>query len=770
MRSVTAGPKCLLPIAGRTIIDEVLMSLPPWIDHAIVVVSVEDEAISSHLAVHYDDPNLRIHVLRQEEPRGTMSGLITAQPLLKQLLGGEAGDQTFLCLNSDDVLDSGDLLLLSLAQAPAVLCYRGEVPGHSSSRLVEQRLPALHPAFNTGAYKLPLIIFQHPPRNSPRTGEQSLPATLEDFDTLHPVLAAAWFPNNTPDDYQRTQAAFQGQLRVTEGPAEVTADIDLLSTDEAVDRYRRCEAGLFEGSGLGGEEVASTLEACTARIAQSLGQKGGVILLGAGTSGRLDRIMRNLVHDAAPHLREYVRSGLSGGLPGFVRTPAGEEDDPNRGVADFERLAAGLVSPVVIGITCGMSAAYIGGALRSALRAGSGYPILLGFNPPHRAKDLRVGYGNWSMRHLALQLKTSPDAAVLCPDVGSEAIAGSVRLKGGTATLILLMQLLGRAAVPGFGHASFLTQVREAIDGCYSDRQGLCKLIEAIAARLIGRDAGRENGGRCYYVGSGLCGLMGFMDGNGCVTTFGSRLDDLRGVLLDGWESFLGSTDRELYTPGEDVFRLDYRFWETCVLPSLTPRDLVIHVIAEAGTRAELLSALTMQKVPQAALVVGHEDHSVASLEAEPVIRIPIPATILSSISRFLAVLAVKTVTNCVSTLAHVRRGRTYGNRMIDLALVNNKVFERAIREIAGIHCIPHGLAREALLRSVYLQEEVSESLRDRPIEEHVRHAAARRSAVPLAILLADPSRHLTVTEGRAELARTPIVRKLCGGKEDADA
>lgn len=759
MHSASTGPKCLLPLGQLAILDHVLASLPPWVEDISVVVPRDDHAISAHLAVRYASPDVRLHVVRnvEDDPAGTMSSLLASKPLIEQLLG-HAGSDAFLCLNGDDVLDPGDLVRLSLVDPPAVLCHKGGGQARQPSSLIERRLPSLHPAYNTGAYKLTLGIFALPVRLSKRTGEQSLPATLEELPHLSGVLSTGWYPNNTPTEYKKTKAAMKPYLRETESAATSTADIDLADTKNAIELYRLCELGLFGEGGLGSQLAHEQIRRGIEAVQESV-KRGGVVVMGAGTSGRLARLACNLIRSAVPNMADRIRSGLAGGLTGFVRTPPGEEDDPNRGVAELRRLAAGLSAPAVIGITCGMSAAYVGGALRTVLREG-GFPILMGFNPPIDATDTKVGFGNWSMRSLAQQLDVYPDSLVIYPRLGPEAIAGSVRLKGGTATIVLLMQLLGGAVLRGFDHSEFLRQVRETINAAYEDRDGLCNLIEAIAKRLVKRDASKTHTSRCFYVGDGFCGLIAFMDANSCVTTFGSHHDDLRGVLLDGWDTILAPTDGGFTLPPEGVFRIDLDFWREQVLPTLTPSDLVIHVIHGPQPSKHLLSALCARGVQQATIVVSDNNDERTSLAAEPLIHLRIPHSSHLAIRGCLALLAVKILLNCASTLAHVKRGRTYRNRMIHLALVNNKVFERAVREIAYILDGSPEDAFEALLRAIYLQDDVTQ-LRERPMEEHVRHGASRRDAVPLALVLGTAKQQGTIAAAVAALSREPIIRKL---------
>ena len=167
------------------------------------------------------------------------------------------------------------------------------------SGLIHRKLPELSPAFNSGAYKLTLGIFEQPVRLSPRTGEQSLPATIEGFSKIAGVLAAAWHPNNTPDDYERTKAATAPRIRPTETAAAVTADIDIVGTKPAIELYRQCEEGLYGeggiGSGVVSEQVLNAIEATREGV-----ERGGVVVIGAGTSRRIAHRKDDAGEDSEP--------------------------------------------------------------------------------------------------------------------------------------------------------------------------------------------------------------------------------------------------------------------------------------------------------------------------------------------------------------------------------------------------------------------------------------------------------------------------------------
>ncbi len=67
-------------------------------------------------------------------------------------------------------------------------------------------------------------------------------------------------------------------------------------------------------------------------------------------------------------------------------------------------------------------------------------PVLIGFNPVSMARRIHVPKwsNNRTFYDIASRMETTPEALVLNPIVGPEPISGSSRMKGGTATKVIL--------------------------------------------------------------------------------------------------------------------------------------------------------------------------------------------------------------------------------------------------------------------------------------------------------------------------------------------
>ncbi len=237
-------------------------------------------------------------------------------------------------------------------------------------------------------------------------------------------------PPSTDAERERLRALTEqlGTLITEALPTGVEA-LDTLTVPELLIRLNEADAGVAGAvRGVLGE-VAAAVE----RIAAALGSGGRLFYLGAGTSGRLGVLDASECPPTFGTEPELVTGVIAGGPPALVRSSEGLEDDDTRGWDDL-RSAGARAGDVVVGITMSTRTPYVVGALQRARAAGLG-TVYVTCNPrgaPGVAADVTIN-----------------------PIVGPELIAGSTRLKAGTATKMILNMLttasfvrLGRA----YGH------------------------------------------------------------------------------------------------------------------------------------------------------------------------------------------------------------------------------------------------------------------------------------------------------------------------------
>ena len=202
----------------------------------------------------------------------------------------------------------------------------------------------------------------------------------------------------------------QGLLTEQSNPA--SERIDSLPTAEALAIINREDQKV---AGAVATEIPQIAEAVN-RIVELLRAGGRLFYIGAGTSGRLG------VLDAAecpPTFQvppELVQGIVAGGEAALARASEASEDDPQTGARDLaERGFSG--KDALVGIAASGRTPYVLGAIDAANQLGA----------------LTIGIGCAPDSPLAQRVQIA-----ITPLVGPEVIAGSTRMKAGTATKLVL--------------------------------------------------------------------------------------------------------------------------------------------------------------------------------------------------------------------------------------------------------------------------------------------------------------------------------------------
>ncbi len=163
------------------------------------------------------------------------------------------------------------------------------------------------------------------------------------------------------------------------------------------------------------ERIAHGVEIVT----QSLRKGGRVIFIGAGTSGRLGVVEASEMPPTFGTSPKLVQAIMAGGQEAVFRAKEGVEDNFEEGARTIARLRLSR-KDVVIGVSASGMTPFVRGGLTRARKAG--------------AKIIFVTC--WPKS----ELQNFVDLQI-APEVGPEIIAGSTRLKAGTATKMVLNML-----------------------------------------------------------------------------------------------------------------------------------------------------------------------------------------------------------------------------------------------------------------------------------------------------------------------------------------
>ena len=174
-------------------------------------------------------------------------------------------------------------------------------------------------------------------------------------------------------------------------------------------------------------------------IAEGLRQGGRIIFVGAGTSGRLGVLESAEMPPTFGTDPALVQAVIAGGRGATFRAQEGVEDNYEEGARAVTRLRPGR-KDVVIGVSASGMTPFVRGALTRARKAGS--KVLFVTCDPKT------------------ELQTFVDLTIALA-VGPEVIAGSTRLKAGTATKMALNMLTTTAMIRiGKTYGNLMVDVR----------------------------------------------------------------------------------------------------------------------------------------------------------------------------------------------------------------------------------------------------------------------------------------------------------------------
>src|SRR3954470_2917310 len=201
----------------------------------------------------------------------------------------------------------------------------------------------------------------------------------------------------------------------TEQINPATLGIDKLSPADVVDGMLNEERKMLAAVQREKERITVGVEIIT----QALRKNGRIIFVGAGTSGRLGVLESAEMPPTFGTDPALVRAIMAGGNGAILKAKEGVEDNYEEGSRSINRLRP-TKKDVVIGVSASGMTQFVRGALTRARRAGSKI-IFVTCDP-------------------RTELQTFVDLTI-APAVGPEVIAGSTRLKAGTATKIVLNML-----------------------------------------------------------------------------------------------------------------------------------------------------------------------------------------------------------------------------------------------------------------------------------------------------------------------------------------
>ncbi len=206
--------------------------------------------------------------------------------------------------------------------------------------------------------------------------------------------------------------------------------------------------------------------------------------------------------------------------------------------------------------------------------------------------------------------------------------------------------------------------------------------VDAITERF-------QRGGKLFYVGAGTSGRLAVLDAAELPPTFGLMEGRVIALIAGGPEALIRSIEGAEDDEVGAVRELEAH--------GLSDRDCVIGIAASGRTpyvygglrfaqeRGAWTAAISTNP---AARLNDHADVAIAPLVGPEVV---------TGSTRMKSGTAQKLVLNMISTALMIRTGRVFGNRMVNVQLKNEKLWDRAERMVAELAEVDRRVAREAL-------------------------------------------------------------------------
>jgi N-acetylmuramic acid 6-phosphate etherase len=233
--------------------------------------------------------------------------------------------------------------------------------------------------------------------------------------------------------------------------------IDTLGPLEIVRLMNAEDAAVVAAVGAVGEAVARAIEWAADRFRHG----GRLIYVGAGTSGRLGVLDASECPPTFSTPPSMVVGLIAGGPAALTSSIEAAEDDPDQGAADLAALDVDG-RDLVVGIATSGRTPYVLGAVREARRRGATTIGLVCNSPSLLGQEVDLE---------------------IAPLVGPEVVAGSTRLKAGTATKMILNMITTGAMV----------RIGKTLGNRMVDLKPACEKLRIRSRRILRELAGVDD-------------------------------------------------------------------------------------------------------------------------------------------------------------------------------------------------------------------------------------------------------------------------------------
>ncbi len=183
-----------------------------------------------------------------------------------------------------------------------------------------------------------------------------------------------------------------------------------------------------------------------------------------------------------------------------------------------------------------------------------------------------------------------------------------------------------------------------------------------------------QKGGRIFYVGAGTSGRLGVLDASEIPPTFSAPKGLFIGVIAGGENALRNSIEGAEDRQEEAIIDLEQY--------ELNQNDTLVGISC-SGAANYVVSALDHAKANGAKTVyLVTNPNPFKITEVDVIINAVTGPEVVTGSTRMKAGTATKLILNMISTATMIKLGKVYGNLMVDLMAVNDKLVDRGTRII----------------------------------------------------------------------------------------
>ena len=198
--------------------------------------------------------------------------------------------------------------------------------------------------------------------------------------------------------------------------------------------------------------------------------------------------------------------------------------------------------------------------------------------------------------------------------------------------------------------------------------------------------------GRIFYIGAGTSGRLGVLDASEIPPTFSAPNDLFTGIIAGGDKALKNSVEGAEDDPEQAIQDLKAH---------AVKKDDVLIGISSSGAASYVQSALDYARsnnVKTVYIICNKTPY--LPVDADVMVVLETGPEIITGSTRMKAGTATKMVLNMISTATMIKLGKVYGNLMVDLMAVNDKLIDRGCRIVSQLTNVDEVVAKRTLVRS----------------------------------------------------------------------